>query len=253
MEILREGSQGEEVGRLHQALVETGLIPDEDEVSERRFGPSTQGAVEDFQSRHQDARGDALAVDSAVGPLTWAALLGGAQPQERWTSRGWRCDFTNVLEPMRRVLEVACGEIGSREQPPGSNRGPRVDQYTNWVGVPADKSGPPWCAAFASWCWTHASGGSPFGRLLSVYKISEWARNERCIVPAGTPLEPGDVWCILGLRGSRFSGHCGLVAHVFGDGTAATIEGNSGGAVRGLIRPAASFTTVVRPWAGAGV
>lgn len=240
METLREGSKGPDVGALHQALVETGLQVDVLELDRTEFGPSTKEAVEDFQARHQDGAGRALKIDGEVGTLTWAAISGGAQPPGKWTAPGWRCDLSEVSETVRRVLQVARDELGAREQPPGSNRGPKVDQYTNWVGVPPNKPGPPWCMAFISWCWSHADGGSPFGRILSVYKMVEWGRDKKRVV---TVPQLGDVGCILR---SRFHGHGFLVCGVAGD-VVMSVEGNSGQAVRGLVRSVASITAVVRP------
>ena len=201
MEALREGSKGPDVGALHQALVETGLQVDVTELDRVEFGPSTKEAVEDFQARHQDGQGRTLRVDGVVGPLTWAAISGGAQPPGKWTVPGWRCDLSEVPEPVRWVLQVARNELGVREQPPRSNRGPRVDQYTDRVSAQAAESGAP------------------------------------------QTIEPGDVGCILR---SRFHGHGFLVCGVLGD-IVCTIEGNSGQAVRGLVRPVASLTAVVRP------
>ena len=244
--VLLRGARGPDIGTLHQMLVETGLIVDSDELTTQAFGSSTEAAVRDFQARHVDADGRALVQDGVVGPKTWAAIDGGSQPA-KWSAPGWHADLSSVSEPAHRVLEIAIGEIGVREQPPGSNRGPRIDVYTNWVGVPPEKQGPPWCASYVCWAWTHAEGGSPMGRLQSVYKITEWARTPPAHLVDSAGLEigirPGDVFCILR---TRFHGHCGLVVEPIGDGQVSTVEGNSSGAVRGLVREVATFTHLVR-------
>ena len=66
--ILREGSSGNEVLRLQQALVAAGYDPG---GVDGLFGPGTAAAVRSFQGDH------ALTVDGAVGPQTWKALLDG--------------------------------------------------------------------------------------------------------------------------------------------------------------------------------
>lgn len=42
-----------------------------------KFGPLTNAAVIDFQSKHTDVYGHKLEVDGCVGPLTWGALQKG--------------------------------------------------------------------------------------------------------------------------------------------------------------------------------
>ena len=109
------------------------------------YGPETTRAVKLFQARFTDAKGHPLVVDGVVGPVTWAALF-GAPPV--------------VAEAPASVataaLTVAEGEIGQMERPPGSNRGPRVDEYVRAVGL--DPAGAfPWCAAFVYWCFGQAA------------------------------------------------------------------------------------------------
>jgi len=59
-ELIKEGSQGKDVGRIQQAL---GVTPD------RIFGSKTKSAVIDFQRRQ------GLLVDGIVGPKTWSLLF----------------------------------------------------------------------------------------------------------------------------------------------------------------------------------
>jgi hypothetical protein len=53
--------------------------------------------------------------------------------------------FTDTL------VQIARAEIGVRESPKNSNRGPRVDIYKAATWLPAEQAWP-WCAAFI--CWT---------------------------------------------------------------------------------------------------
>ena len=55
---------------------------------------------------------------------------------------------------MPSVVEVALSQIGVREQPKGSNRGPVVDVYTG-------KRPEPWCAHFVAWCFRQAGRPIP--------------------------------------------------------------------------------------------
>lgn len=53
--------------------------------------------------------------------------------------------FTDTL------VKLARAEVGTRETPKNSNRGPRVDEYkaATWLDA---KQAWPWCAAFVDWC-----------------------------------------------------------------------------------------------------
>lgn len=238
--LARQGSVG--VGTIHQALVEAGEPVAADELAKGIFGPSTELAVRDFQARHVGASGAALQEDGICGPMTLWALQhpngrNGGQP--RYTAPDWRCEPSEARAAVRRVLEVAVGEIGVIEQPDGSNRGARVDVYT------APDLGIPWCAAFVSWCFLRgAEDGSPFGRILSALKMRDWAvAHGRVLGEAAIP-QAGDVFVLL--RGD-LHGHVGLVVGNTPDGRMLTIEGNSGNAVRGLVRARSSVSLVVRP------
>lgn len=53
------------------------------------------------------------------------------------------------------MLQIALAEVGVEEQPRGSNRGPRVDQYQAATNL-APKDWGAWCAAFVCWCMMQA-------------------------------------------------------------------------------------------------
>jgi hypothetical protein len=118
------------------------------------------------------------------------------------------------------MLQVAAGEVGQAEQPPGSNDSPRIAEYRS---ATAGAGVGPWCGYFASWAARQA--GIPLGEqgqgFGSVGAVWDWAqRTGRTSAQA----QPGDliVW------GSR---HVGLVESVDPDGTIHTIEGNSSDSV----------------------
>jgi CHAP domain len=117
------------------------------------------------------------------------------------------------------IVNIASREVGVREQPPGSNDGPRIAQYRQ---ATAGSGVGPWCAYFASWAARQAGvplgdSGQGFGAVADVWS---WAQRTGKAIPAGSKPAPGDliVW------GSR---HIGIVQSVDPNGTIHTIEGNS--------------------------
>ena len=72
-----------------------------------------------------------------------------------------RADRKPQRSPRDRVLEVARGELGVTEAPPGSNRGQRVEKYQAITTVPG--TGWPYCMAWIVWCCTVAGIGAPLG------------------------------------------------------------------------------------------
>ena len=240
MSTLVLGDKGPEVGDVHQLLLEVGESVDPGELSQSFFGPSTRVAVLDFQAAHVDAQGHPLVQDGVVGPRTRAALADPHGPLDRYIMQDWRGDAALTSPAARPVVLAAIGEIGTCEEPLGSNRGPKVDIYNG-----PDNLGFPWCANFASWCWSHADGGSPFGKLASVIKIRDWGARHGHLIGAIDRLLPGDIWGILRTDGH---GHCGLVtAPELSGESISSVEGNCSNSVRGTTRPRAQLTFIVRP------
>lgn len=233
------GMTGPQIGTLHQLLVEAGEFVDAGELRQAVFGPSTKTAILDFQSSHLDSTGRPLSVDGQVGPVTWAALEDPRAPHEVFLADGWRGDVVAAPnDDARAAVAVAIGEIGTKEDPPGSNRGPRVDMYEG-----ADWLGSPWCALFASWCWGRAPGGSPFGVLASALKLRDWGTQHGALLGA-EPLLPGDIGLILRARGR---GHVEIVTSLEWDGQVALVGGNVSNAVRGTVRARGAFSHFLRP------
>lgn len=141
--------------------------------------------------------------------------------------------------PGRAALQVAQGEVGVQEEPPGSNESPRIAEYrTATAGAYA---GAPWCAYFVSWAASQA--GAPIGDggsgLGSVDGVAAWAgRTGRLLPPTAEP-QPGD----LILFGGR---HMGIVESVNPDGTLTTVEGNNSDAVNRVTRQRSESTGWVR-------
>ena len=82
-----------------------------------------------------------------------------------------------LVDLQRQSLRFAEGELGVKEVPPRSNRGPRVDEYARSAGMPngSRKKGGEWCAYFVNFAYTNtakANGGKFTGqkRLHSYQK-----------------------------------------------------------------------------------
>jgi hypothetical protein len=146
-------------------------------------------------------------LNAAAGP--WSAA--GAAPVAAGTPAG------------QAILNLARGEVGVAEQPPGSNDSPRIGQYRQ---ATAGSGVGPWCAYFTSWAAREAGvplgdAGQGFGRVDDVWAWAE--RSGKAIPAGGGPPQPGDliVW----------DEHIGIVESVAADGTISTIEGNSSDSV----------------------
>lgn len=194
------------------------------------FGQRTFAAVKLFQARTFDVDGRALSVDGVVGRGTWAALFSEAPEPAPIPVSAPPSDL------LRRVVEIAAAEEADhiREQPPGSNRGPRVDEYLRAAGLDPANGSYAWCAAFVVWCFEKAARAaghaSPVPRTAGVHDM--WQKAGRAglrripyDVATGDPglIQPGHVFFI-DTGGGR--GHVGLVAGRSGSDFA-TIEGNT--------------------------
>lgn len=216
-------------GAVHQFLVERGYSVSLTDLECGAYGRSTRGAVEAYQRDHD------LQVDGVVGPLTWASLRAPSTRGD--VPRGWLCRPSEARDAVREVVRAAVGEVGVRENPPGSNRGPR-----------AYMPGHAWCAEFASWAYQRSAPPSPFGRMAATWDLYEWGRRRGYLVGATDPVLAGDLGLVLRGDGVRVRrGHVALVAHVLPDERLATVEGNSGDRVAARLRMRVAFSAVVRP------
>lgn len=113
-----------------------------------------------------------------------------------------------------RIVEVARGEIGNREQPMGSN----CTKYN----APQCYA---WCSAFTTWVWQKAGVRVPI--IPCSGNVLGWAaaNGGRKLGPNETPA-PGDAIVYGTGPTCPASVHIGLVEQVFPDGRIATIEGN---------------------------
>ncbi len=192
------------------------------------FDTALAAVVKLYQTRNVDALGRPLTVDGEVGPLSWASLFGGTLAREA-VSSGAAAGALPGGETLReRALRVAIGEIGVREVPVGSNRGPRVEEYlasTNLGG------GHYWCMAFVYWCFRKAAKeagvANPFPQTagcLDAWNKTKPIRIAKAAAAANPALVvPGAVFI---LDYGDGNGHTGFVRSAAG-GALTTVEGNT--------------------------
>jgi hypothetical protein len=186
-------------------------------VEDGIFGKETLHAIKVYQSEHCDGQGHALAIDGKIGIQTWSSLF-----EEE-------CQQADISNELYRVLiQIARGELGVCEDPPGSNRGTRIDEYLRAVDV---APGYPWCAAFVYWCFMMACRQlgipNPLPRTAGCMQL--WKKSGGIIITHKEALKnpaliiPGLIFIIS--RGDG-KGHTGIVINVQ-DGFIYTIEGNT--------------------------
>jgi hypothetical protein len=186
----------------------------------------TKAAVKLFQARFTDVTGRPLVIDGEVGLLTWGALFGAKSVP------------SNSPAPSRLVkaaIEFAGTQIGVREKPLGSNRGPEVDQYLRAVGLNPVGNSFAWCVAFTHFCYLKAAESltldNPHIKTPGV--IDHWNRAGRTAgvvrvtkaqaIADPSLVRPGSLF-IIDLGGGL--GHSGMVIEAT-NGRLVTIEGNT--------------------------
>lgn len=241
MRLIKLGATGAAVLELQRALKRHGFHVSVD----GEFGPQTDAAVGQFQLAND------LTEDRIVGPRTWGALLTTeAQPASIDAENEARMDLIRacrqVESPQRDVLFAAISDLGSQEEPFGSNDGPEIvhlvtnegESYREYWQI---EEGPalPWCAmAVSHWVkaglnvgsWSQTPQKAWFG---GVSQWREWAKMNGCW---SYDPSPGAIF-IMGRHGSGSdaaqssrAGHCGLVVAATPI-SVTTIEGNTGNKV----------------------
>ena len=216
--------------RLHDVRADPG-------TADGDFGEVTEFALKLFQARSSNLAGEPLEIDGVVGPETWAALFG---PESIAPRRG---DITPGEVPLpgagtlaATVMDIAAREVGVREVPLGSNRGPRVDEYIRETGLDPAATSTPWCMCFVYWCFQKAAQHLNAPNLVPKKGSVHMAWNATQLLPAPVRfitaaqaqrdpslVKPGMVFFIDTGAGR---GHTGIVA---GNLNAAleTVEGNT--------------------------
>jgi len=173
-----------------------------------------------YQAQNVDVAGRPLKVDGEVGPMTWGSLFGA--------------DIVSVTPTglAGAALGVAVSQIGIMEDPPGSNRGPRVNQYLASTGIPG---GCYWCMAFVYWCFEQAA---PLVNSSNLFPktagcLSAWSKTKakypgKIITRAQAIANPGLVrpGLVFILDYGQGMGHTGFVTQSMSGGLK-TVEGNT--------------------------
>lgn len=227
--VLRVGMRGDDVRALQSKLLSRGI--GEVGAVDGVFGSNTRLAVTLFQTRGVDEAGMPLTADGLVGPRTWRALF-GLTDSELAPVR-----LTDAPNPLLgAVLEIAGDQIGVREDPPGSNRGPMIDAYM--AAVDPSLRGQAWCAAFVYWCFAEAATrlktANPAPKLAGVHDCWQEAQllgaHAQSLTPDQIRANPGLVvpGAVFFMDRGHGLGHTGIVAEMI-DGRPITIEGNTYG------------------------
>jgi len=126
------------------------------------------------------------------------------------------------------ALNTAISQIGVMEDPPGSNKGKKVEEYLASVGL---GGGQFWCAAFIYWCFQKATENNGRGNPLvkTGHCMTHWNSSPAKKILAADAMnnpsliKPGQIF-IINTGGTH--GHTGIINRVEG-GFIHTIEGNS--------------------------
>jgi hypothetical protein len=200
------------------------------------YGIQTEKAVKLFQLNFTDKDGQPLQVDGVIGPATWGSLFGSATIPPVTSHK--------MPEFLKEVLEIASEQVGIRENPIGSNRGPKVDEYIRSLGLNPSSGSFPWCVAFVYWCFNKASvnqgRNNPVFKTAGVHELWNKSRNQAFVRRITSRqannsfklVQPGQIFCIDFGSGR---GHVGLVESIT-NGKLVTIEGNTnvGGSREGV-------------------
>ena len=128
----------------------------------------------------------------------------------------------NLIELQVRALEIAVGEVGTRET--SANRGPRIAQYQKAAGI---SPGQPWCMAFIVFCFDEAARllGGTFP-LPRTGKVARFWRRSKDLWKTGSPTV-GAIYChLVDPKDPESPGHCGIVVRLIQGGIVG-VEGNS--------------------------
>ena len=144
------------------------------------------------------------------------------------------------MATVKELLEIARGELGTRESPANSNQ----VKYSRWYGLTG-----PWCVMFIMWVCSQAGVALPT-RTASCTTLMKAAKAAGCWVTSG--YRAGDA-VIFDWGGDKVPDHCGIIEQVLSNGYI-TIEGNTavgndsdGGEVMRRTRAAKQILGAVRP------
>lgn len=232
--IIKVGDPDREIVKtIQHRLNEVGCGPiDETGVFDEE---KTKRAVKLFQARFPDASGMPLRIDGEVGSFTWGAMFG---------ARSVPSDSAAPSRLIKAAIEFAVTQIGVRESPLGSNRGPEVDRYLRAVGLNPVGNHFAWCVAFTHFCYLRAAEkvGIDNPHIKTAGVLAHWnlakttpgvvrVTKAQAVADPGL-VKPGSLF-IIDLGGG--AGHSGIVVKT-ANGRLVTVEGNTndGGSREGI-------------------
>lgn len=146
------------------------------------------------------------------------------------------------------ALQIASSFVGTREVPPGSNRGPVVDAFIRSVGLDPVGHSYPWCAAFIYYCFQQAATALGVANpvIRTAGALDHWNRAAKPLLPRRITaiaarknpelVKPGVIGILL-IDPKTGAGHEYLVEHCDPvTGNLTTLDGNSndGGGREGI-------------------
>ena len=144
------------------------------------------------------------------------------------------------MPAVQDLLNVARRELGTAENPPGSND----VKYTRWAGM----VGQPWCDIFVSWCIDQAGMKPAEGFHAYTPEHYDAFRRRGRGWPGTAGIQPGDVVFYDFPGGPDRISHVGIVETVNPNGSFVAIEGNTderGGRTGGKVMRQLRSTSVV--------
>ncbi len=275
---LRSGSQGRDVRRLQERLVQAELLNGEvDGV----FGAATESAVRSFQMQN------GLTVDGTVGPKTTAWLdvvvsestvleednrllaklrevvtTTAPRPAPAPVARG-DAPMIGLESRAAAVVLAATSEWNQIVHEPKGNGWERIDEYIRgpegidwgWESRYVANRQFKWCGAFAAFCF-HAAGLKHEIRkrvMPSTYRIHKWAAGSTRMIPHRDVL-PGDIVLVGPNQGKIWGNHITICKSVeLATESITTLEGNAkgmgpdGAFYEGVISRARPFETPSLP------
>lgn len=134
----------------------------------------------------------------------------------------------------QKIVELALAEVGVREVPPGSNKGPRVNDYKSATNLPATEPWY-WCAAFICWLVREAllelsiPQTKTFRRPVTAgaWDFIRWSKEQDNTTstkmhPKWADIRAGDILVFNNVS------HIGLCVKTPTSNTMQTVEGNAG-------------------------
>jgi hypothetical protein len=157
-----------------------------------KTSPTYKTAVVDLQCLLNQKNAAKLAVDGIFGSKTKEAVLAwqfkkGLDMDGIVGSNTWNSLCGPIVSGLlaKKLVVLANKEVGVKEVPLYSNRGPRVDQYRAATSLALGKDGWFWCAAFICWLMREAMAEGEYGfsrpQEAGVFNFEKkWAVKQKC-------------------------------------------------------------------------